>query len=166
MSTETDRFDALLMNVAQTQRGIEPLLDTVFSFLRRKTDFFTGASAETIESTVLQSVRKQAQLADEAKQRKRREDEQRRKKELAAAEQKRQAAEKEAATAAARDVPRFEEVTEDDGVTEATAAPAPVAAAAAATDAKESGDDDGEDSGPRTTLSLWLVGVLFILEGD
>lgn len=39
---DDDRFDGLYMNVAQTAKGIEPLLDTVFSFLRRKTDFFSG----------------------------------------------------------------------------------------------------------------------------
>lgn len=37
-----ERFDGLYMNVASTAKGIEPLLDTVFSFLRRKTDFFSG----------------------------------------------------------------------------------------------------------------------------
>ena len=41
-STDDERFDGLYLNVAQTTRGIEPLLDTVFSFLRRKTDFFDG----------------------------------------------------------------------------------------------------------------------------
>lgn len=41
-SVDDERFDGLYMNVAQTARGIEPLLDTVFSFLRRKTDFFAG----------------------------------------------------------------------------------------------------------------------------
>jgi CS domain/N-terminal conserved domain of Nudc. len=40
--TDDERFDGLYLNVAQTARGIEPLLDTVFSFLRRKTDFFAG----------------------------------------------------------------------------------------------------------------------------
>lgn len=39
---DDDRFDGLYMNVASTAHGIEPLLDTVFSFLRRKTDFFSG----------------------------------------------------------------------------------------------------------------------------
>jgi hypothetical protein len=42
MSNDDDPFDGLYLNVAQTTRGIEPLLDTVFSFLRRKTDFFNG----------------------------------------------------------------------------------------------------------------------------
>lgn len=40
--TQDERFDGLYLNVAQTAHGIEPLLDTVFSFLRRKTDFFSG----------------------------------------------------------------------------------------------------------------------------
>lgn len=39
---DDERFDGLYLNVAQTARGIEPLLDTVFSFLRRKTDFLAG----------------------------------------------------------------------------------------------------------------------------
>lgn len=41
-NTDDERFDGLYLNVAQTTRGIEPLLDSVFSFLRRKTDFFSG----------------------------------------------------------------------------------------------------------------------------
>ena len=39
---DDERFDGLYLNVANTTHGIEPLLDTVFSFLRRKTDFFAG----------------------------------------------------------------------------------------------------------------------------
>lgn len=42
MTTQETQFDGLLMNIAQQRQGIEPLLDTVFSFLRRKTDFYTG----------------------------------------------------------------------------------------------------------------------------
>jgi CS domain/N-terminal conserved domain of Nudc. len=41
------RFDGLYMNVAQTTHGIEPLLDSVFGFLRRKTDFFAGPPGAT-----------------------------------------------------------------------------------------------------------------------
>jgi hypothetical protein len=39
---DDERFDGLYLQVAATTRGIEPLLDSVFSFLRRKTDFFAG----------------------------------------------------------------------------------------------------------------------------
>lgn len=44
--SDDERFDGLYLNVAQTTKGIEPLLDTVFSFLRRKTDFFNGPDGE------------------------------------------------------------------------------------------------------------------------
>lgn len=39
---DDERFDGLYLGVAQQTKGIEPLLDTVFSFLRRKSDFFAG----------------------------------------------------------------------------------------------------------------------------
>lgn len=44
---DDERFDGLYMNVAQTAKGIDPLLDTVFGFLRRKTDFFAGPPGTT-----------------------------------------------------------------------------------------------------------------------
>lgn len=40
--TNDDRFDGLYINIANQTQGIEPLLDSVFSFLRRKSDFFAG----------------------------------------------------------------------------------------------------------------------------
>ncbi|CEG37939.1 Nuclear distribution protein NUDC [Plasmopara halstedii] len=36
----TDRFDTLLAQIAQQHGGVEPLLDTFFGFLHRKTDFY------------------------------------------------------------------------------------------------------------------------------
>ena len=50
--TNDDRFDGLYLNVAQNARGIEPLLDTMFSFLRRKTDFFSGPTGTEDGTTV------------------------------------------------------------------------------------------------------------------
>jgi len=50
--TNDDRFDGLYLNVAQTARGIDPLLDTVFSFLRRKTDFFNGPDGQDTDAAV------------------------------------------------------------------------------------------------------------------
>lgn len=64
------------------QQGIEPLLDNLFSFLRRKTDFFVGASPEVVEETVLRSLRAQAEISrkDELKKRQAREKEEKLKK--------------------------------------------------------------------------------------
>ena len=47
-------------------QGIEPLLDHLFSFLRRKTDFFVGASSDTIETTVLTVLRKHGEITAKA----------------------------------------------------------------------------------------------------
>ncbi|CAN0043351.1 unnamed protein product [Phaeothamnion confervicola] len=59
-----DRFDGMYMNVAQQIRGVEPLLESVFSFLRRKTDFFTGAAPDKIEETVLKVIRREMAAAE------------------------------------------------------------------------------------------------------
>jgi hypothetical protein len=77
---EETRFDGLYLNVVQSKRGIEPLLDSMFSFLRRKTDFFDGPTGTTSDGTtiaiskVMEVVQKHAniykndKLAAEAKQ--------------------------------------------------------------------------------------------------
>jgi len=39
---DDQRFDGFYLNLIQQARGIDPLLDSMFSFLRRKTDFFAG----------------------------------------------------------------------------------------------------------------------------
>ena len=101
MSLEEEKFDSMLLAMAQQSRGIEPLLDTVFSFLRRKTDFFTGASAQVIDDTVLRIVHKHHDLSDRTQSEKKakRDDEERRaqkaRKAAAAKQKKRELAEKE-----------------------------------------------------------------------
>ena len=96
-----DRFDGLYMSVAQQARGIEPLLDTMFSFLRRKTDFFEGpknadANASGAWEKMNHVFQKHAKLHHEEKAKKK-----------AAAEKKKKAAEakkkKEEAEAAKKD---------------------------------------------------------------
>lgn len=44
-------------------QGIEPLLDNLFSFLRRKTDFFVGAPPDVIEATVMGVLQKHSDIA-------------------------------------------------------------------------------------------------------
>ena len=93
-----DRFDGMFLSIAQQSQvdfmnyeqqqlrngyiysytqGIEPLLDYLFSFMRRKTDFFVGASVEQIENTVLGIIRKHRAISekDEAAKKKAKEKE-------------------------------------------------------------------------------------------
>lgn len=46
------RFDGLFLNAIQQSRGIEPFLDAIFSFLRRKTDFFEGPQQSGPEQAI------------------------------------------------------------------------------------------------------------------
>ena len=62
--SDDDRFDGMFLTIAQQAQGIEPLLDCLFSFLRRKTDFFAGASAEKIQEIVMVAIEKQAAIAN------------------------------------------------------------------------------------------------------
>ena len=65
---DNSRFDAVLLNVASQVSGearpsenpIETLLDIYFSFLRRKTDFFSGG--EKAREAVLAALDRQAAL--------------------------------------------------------------------------------------------------------
>ena len=60
-----DRFDGMFMQVAQQSNGIEPLMDNLFGFLRRKTDFFAGASEEQANGLVLGCLSKQRALFEQ-----------------------------------------------------------------------------------------------------
>lgn len=50
--TNDARFDGLYLQIASQTRGIEPLLDTLFSFLRRKSDFFGDGDEKGVERAV------------------------------------------------------------------------------------------------------------------
>lgn len=139
--SEVDRFDSMLLTIAQSQRGIEPLLETVFSFLRRKTDFFSGAEPQVIEDTILKSVRKQAALAEKDRFYKKQQEAEKRRKQEEAKLEKRLKKEKEEKSASAS---RFEEITDDDEAEKAT----PISASRQKTSTKTEGDEDDEENGP------------------
>jgi len=89
-------FDGLMMNMAERRRGIEPMLDVVFGFLRRRTDFFKGAAMDTAEKTVMDAFRKHASIAErdlakekkEAEKKKKKADKKKAEKEAKEAEEK------------------------------------------------------------------------------
>eukprot|EP01032_Pedospumella_encystans_P008701 gene8701-10295_t len=109
-----ERFDGMFLSITQQSQGIEPLLDNLFSFLRRKTDFFVGASPEVIEETVMAVIRKQGAIAAKEKADKEKkaakEKEDKIKKQVAAEKKKR---EEEAAKAKAAEQAKAK-VVEDD----------------------------------------------------
>eukprot|EP00043_Microstomoeca_roanoka_P010444 m.99229 g.99229 ORF g.99229 m.99229 type:complete len:343 (-) comp14898_c0_seq2:368-1396(-) len=63
-----DRYDGLLLSMAQQMEGgIDQLLDVFFSFLLRKTDFYTGAAAGHARKLVLSKFEKYSKLAEQQK---------------------------------------------------------------------------------------------------
>ena len=62
--TMAERFDSLLLGIAQQHDGIDPLLETFFSFLRRKTDFFSRP--EMAQDAVRKVLERHASLAPKA----------------------------------------------------------------------------------------------------
>merc|ERR1711988_10335 len=148
MSDENEsEFDGMLMNIAERRRGIDPLLDSVFGFLRRRTDFFKGASVEQAEKTVMESFKKHAAIAErEIAKEKKKEQEKKKKAEAAAAKK----AEKEQAEKAKvledpnNDGMLIEEVTEDEPAAE------PVVDEAKGPDGEEESAEkkDDEDDDP------------------
>jgi len=63
VAEEELKFDNMLMHIAQQHNGIEPLFDTFFGFLRRKTDFYTGAQKAMAETLVMSSFKKHLNVA-------------------------------------------------------------------------------------------------------
>ena len=53
MSQKQDVYNQMLLNIARGHQGIEPLLDTFFTFLASKTDFFYGADGDDVKATVM-----------------------------------------------------------------------------------------------------------------
>mmetsp|Transcript_11952 Transcript_11952/g.17842 ORF Transcript_11952/g.17842 Transcript_11952/m.17842 type:complete len:306 (-) Transcript_11952:26-943(-) len=136
--SEEEKFDGLFLTLAQQCRGIDPMMGALFSFLRRKTDFFSGATPQQIEATVMSHIRKQASIHEK------------------------QQAEKEKSEMKKRhksNIVNKEEMGEvisasDDGSFDASEVPAKKSEAISAIEAKESAKDvpskkENEDSDPK-----------------
>jgi len=67
----SDKFDGLLLSIAQEcEGGVQEMLDVIFSFLARKTDFYTGGVDDSAEKLVMEKFRKNGASAIEEQRRK------------------------------------------------------------------------------------------------
>jgi len=119
--SEDERFDGIMLNIAQQAGSIDNILDAFFGFLNRKTDFFTGAQDEAAgEAMVMKYYKKhykagakkrteqqeKNRLADE--ERKKRAEEKRKKDEDEYKKRQEEKAKKDA------EQPKIEEITEEE----------------------------------------------------
>mmetsp|Transcript_63273 Transcript_63273/g.117719 ORF Transcript_63273/g.117719 Transcript_63273/m.117719 type:complete len:340 (-) Transcript_63273:94-1113(-) len=89
MSEDAERFDGVLLNIAQQAGSIDNILDSFFGFLQRKTDFFTGAQDEqAAEALIMKYYKKHWKVGQKRRQ------EQQEKNRVADEERKRRAEEK------------------------------------------------------------------------
>merc|ERR1711950_48876 len=65
MTADPERFDGMLLAMAQQcEGGVHEMMDIIFSFLARKTDFYTGSGTKgQAEQVILKSFRKHEKSA-------------------------------------------------------------------------------------------------------
>jgi len=80
MESEDEKFDGIFLGLAQQHGGVPELLDSFFSFLGRKTDFFIGGSSQQAKEVLENAFRKHEQRALDLLKKKQRAEEERKRK--------------------------------------------------------------------------------------
>lgn len=143
---DAERFDGVLMNIAQQAGSIDSILDIFFGFLQRKTDFFTGSQDENAaEAVVLKHYKKHWKVGlkkrQEQAEKNRVADEERKKRaEAKKAKDEEEYRKRQEELAAAK----VEEVTEEEAAKIKAEKAERVAAAAKGEEAKGDAGDKGE----------------------
>nr|CAG4649551.1 EOG090X0AH4 [Scapholeberis mucronata]SVE93779.1 EOG090X0AH4 [Scapholeberis mucronata] len=113
MAQGNDAFDGILLSIAtQHEGGVQDLLDTFFSFLCRKTDFYTGAGIQAAEKLLMEKFNKYKVKADEEIAKKRAEIEERERKIKERREKEQQQLEEQKKQEALE--PKIKEVTDEE----------------------------------------------------
>ncbi|XP_041354046.1 nuclear migration protein nudC-like [Gigantopelta aegis] len=113
MSSDADKFDGMLLAMAQQcEGGVQELLDVIFGFLARKTDFYTGSGGSGAEALMMEKFKKYESMAREKEDqvKEERQAEERKRKELLAKKK----AKEEQARVSVKEEPKIKELTDEE----------------------------------------------------